>query len=184
MDQCCAILCHFPLHSFGLIIVFTCLFRPFWPFLSFPHNPLLCFSKEIGPLHTCTHFSGLPLKCSKNILCSCTSYFHKCSKIFACTHNTQQWDIAWTSAAGSAVCQNLYEKQEKRDCFSEIASIFIIPLNCCDVSVFALVNGRRRLVYATVSMLAIIITSCVVPDSSELSADFLTVYRCNSRVLA
>lgn len=41
-----------------------------------------------------------------------------------------------------------------------------------------------KLVYATASMLAIIITSCVIPDSLELSADFLTVYRCNSRVLA
>lgn len=40
-----------------------------------------------------------------------------------------------------------------------------------------------RPVCATVSMLAIIITSCVIPDSLELSADFLTVYRCNSRVL-
>lgn len=46
---------------------------------------------------------------------------------------------------------------------------------------FALENRMCRLVY----VLAIIITtSCVVLDSLELSADFLTVYRCNSRVLA
>lgn len=107
--------------------------------------------------------------------------FTNAVKRFACTHNTQQWATVWTPAAGSAVCQNLYKKQEKRDCFSEILYIFIIPCNCCDVFVFALENRMCRLVY----VLAIIITtSCVVPDSLELSADFLTVYRCNSRVLA
>lgn len=41
-----------------------------------------------------------------------------------------------------------------------------------------------RPVCATVSTLAIIITSCVIPDSLGLSADFLTVYRCNSWVVA
>lgn len=57
----------------------------------FPTIHLSVFSKEIGPLaHTCTHFSGLALK-----ICFALALliFTNAVKRFACTHNTQQWDI-------------------------------------------------------------------------------------------
>lgn len=70
--------------STSLIWANHSLHMPFQTILAFciifPTIHLSVFSKEIGPLiHTCTHFS-LALKCSKHVLCSCTSYFHKCSE--------------------------------------------------------------------------------------------------------
>lgn len=90
----------------------------------------------------------------------------------------------WTPAAGSAdsMPKSILKPRSR---VTVLLKWFIYSLfHFAVMFVFALEILMFRLVCATVSLLAIIRRSYIIPHSLELSADFLTVYRCNSWVLA